>query len=262
VPAGTSESDLRAALLSLTADLFGDAAIEVFPYLGHMLSLRLEGNALDRVRLLDPQSLQAQYLVALRQLLLAQADRTPLVLVLEDIHWADPSSTDLLVKLLPLVRRAALLFCFVTRPIDDAPGWRMVTAARELVGDVLSELMLAHLSEEDSRQLISNLLEIEALPGQVRDLILRKAEGNPFFVEEVIRMLIEREIIVQEGNRWAARKEIESVEIPDNLQSLLLARIDRLPENVKHTLRVASIIGRQFSVRVLEEVLRTEDDPS
>jgi adenylate cyclase len=76
-------------------------------------------------------------------------------------------------------------------------------------------------------------------------------------VEEVIRMLIDREAIVLENGRWLAQASIEQVDIPDNLQSLLLARIDRLPDQVKHTLRVASVIGRQFSVRVLEEVLQT-----
>jgi predicted ATPase len=76
-----------------------------------------------------------------------------------------------------------------------------------------------------------------------------------FFVEEVIRMLIDRGAITQENGRRTVQKEIEGVEIPDNLQGLLLARIDRLPDEVKHTLRVASVIGRQFSVRVLDEVL-------
>jgi predicted ATPase len=105
---------------------------------------------------------------------------------------------------------------------------------------------------------VANLLEIESLPDSIRTLILKKAEGNPFFVEEVIRMLIDRGAIYKHGSSWAAGKEIGSIEIPDNLQGLLLARIDRLPDDVKRTLRVASVIaviGRQFSVKVLEQVL-------
>lgn len=105
---------------------------------------------------------------------------------------------------------------------------------------------------------MSNLLEIESLPDHIRTLILQKAEGNPFFVEEVIRMMIDRGAIVKQGDRWSAGKEIETVEIPDNLQGLLLARIDRLPEEVKRTLRIASVIGRQFAVKVLEQVLERE----
>ena len=139
------------------------------------------------------------------------------------------------------------------RPWLEAGGRRP-----RALGAGLTEINLNPLSDADSRQLVSNLLEIEALPDNIRTLILKKAEGNPFFVEEVIRMLIDRGAIYKQGTSWAAGKEIGSVEIPDNLQGLLLARIDRLPEDVKRTLRVASVIaviGRQFSVRVLEQVL-------
>jgi predicted ATPase len=255
VPAAAAEPETREALLQLTQDLFGDSLLDVYPFLGHLLSLQLEGDAQDRVRQLDPQALQSHYLSALRQLFRTLASRHPLVLVLDDIHWADPSSVDLLIKLMPLASEAPLLFCFVTRPDRDAPGWKLIAAAREAMGASLNEITLNPLSDADSRQLVANLLEIESLPDGVRSIILHKAEGNPFFVEEVIRMLIDRAAIVKKGEGWVAEKEIENVDIPDNLQGLLLARIDRLPEDVKRTLRVASVIGRQFSVRVLEEVL-------
>lgn len=259
VPAAAAETETRAGLRALTEDLFGtdEAWLDVYPYLGHLLSLDLEGAALERVKMLDPQALQAQYLASLRKLLRALAERQPTGIVFDDIHWADPSSTELLIKLLPLTNDVPLLFCFVTRPDSDAPGWRLVTTARESLGDKLVEFTLSPLNDDDSRQLVSNLLEVEALPDNIRAIILQKAEGNPFFVEEVIRMLIDRGAIVprEEGRGWVAGKEIANVEIPDNLQGLLLARIDRLPEDVKRTLRVASVIGRQFAVKVLEQVL-------
>jgi len=255
VPLATAESDTRTALHQLTDDLFGDSALDVYPYLGHLLSLRLEDEALERVKLLDPQALQAQYLASLRKLFKAMATRQPLGLILEDIHWADPSSTDLLVKLMPLISETSILFCFVTRPEQEVPGWKLVTTTREQMGSSLTEIDLQNLSDEDSRQLIANLLEIESLPEPTRNLILKRTEGNPFFVEEVIRMLIDREAIIQEGDRWVVQQGIEAVEIPDNLQGLLLARIDRLPDNSKSTLRVASVIGRQFSVTVLDKVV-------
>jgi predicted ATPase len=258
VPPSAGEPDTRAALRTLTRDLFGDQALDVYPYLGHLLSLQLEGSALERVRMLDPQALQTQYLAALRQLLRALANRHPLILILDDIHWADPSSIELLIKLLPLATESPLLFCCITRPDRDSPGWKLVTAMREAMGAGLTELNLHALTDEDSWQLISNLLEIEELPENIRNIILAKAEGNPFFVEEVIRMLIDRGVIVQKEDGWVAQKEIETVDIPDNLQGLLLARIDRLPEDVKRTLRIAAVIGRQFSVKVLEQVLENQ----
>jgi predicted ATPase len=107
---------------------------------------------------------------------------------------------------------------------------------------------------------VANLLEIEALPEKLRKIILKKAEGNPFFVEEVIRMLIDRGAIVRREGGWVANAKVESIDIPDNLQGLLLARIDRLPEEVKRTLRVAAVIGRQFPLTVLRRVLEQEEE--
>jgi predicted ATPase len=256
VPDMAEEPETRAALMALTDDLFGEEALEVYPYLGHLLSLKLEGEALERVKPLDPQALQTQYLAALRKLVQTMTNRRPLVVVLEDLHWADPSSTELLVRLLPMVPAVPVLLCLVTRPERDAPSWKLVTAVREAMGGSLTEISLGALSDKDSRQLVSNLLEIEALSEQTRALILKKAEGNPFFVEEVIRMLIDRGAIVRQNGGWMAGAEIDRVEIPDNLEGLLMARIDRLPDEAKHILRVAAVIGRQFPLRVLEYVLK------
>ncbi len=255
IPEAASETEAHSALRVFTEELFGDSMLDIYAPLGHLLSLNLEAEAAERIQLLDPQALQAQYLAAVRRLLVTVASRQPLVLILEDLHWADPSSTELLIKLLPLASTTPLLFCLVTRPDRDAPGWKLVAAARETLGGSLTEITLGALSETDSRQLVANLLAIEALPEDLRTLILKKAEGNPFFVEEVIRMLIDRGAIVQRNGGWFAGAELESLEIPDNLQGLLLARIDRLPDEAKYILRVASVIGRQFPVKVLEHVL-------
>ena len=257
IPQGVEESKAHLAWKNLIAEHFPDEHMsrEVYPYLGHLLSLKLDESALEMVRSLDPQTLQARYLSALRNLLLRVSARQPVIIVLEDLHWADPSSVELLVKLLPLLSTEPILFSMITRVEHDTPGWKLVASAREILGGSITEITLEALSEAESRQMVSNLLEVEALPEKTRSLILQKSEGNPFFVEEVIRMLIDRQAIVQENGDWVAGENIERIEIPDNLQGLLMARIDRLPEEVKHTLRVASVIGRQFPVKVLEQVL-------
>jgi class 3 adenylate cyclase len=256
VTIGSSESETHTALLTMTHDLLGDQMMEAYPYLGHLLSLKLEADALELAQITDPQVLQTHYLLAVQKLFQALMKRNPLVLVLEDLHWADASSTELFIKLLPLVSSGPILFCLTTRPDLDTPGWRLVSAARDLMGSSLTEISLNALSDKDTRKMVSNLLEIEALPKQVRDLILKKADGNPFFVEEVIRMLIDREAIVYRDNAWVAQQEITTSDIPDNLQGLLLARIDRLPADARYTLLVASVIGRNFPVKVLSHVMQ------
>jgi predicted ATPase len=151
-----------------------------------------------------------------------------------------------------------IFFVFLMRPERDVPGWKLVNAIKDRFGEGLTEINLSPLSETHSELLLTNLLDIQTLPENLRNLILNKAEGNPFFLEEVIRMLIDREILTYQGDEWSVQKQIDHVDIPDNLQGLLLARIDRLPEEVKRTLRVAAVIGRQFSVRILEQVLEKQ----
>ena len=253
---GSDEPEVHAALLELTRSLFGDQLMEVYPYLGHLLSVKLEGEALERANITDPQALQTQYLSAMQRLLQLSTKEGPLILVLEDLHWADASSTEIFTKLLPLVLRAPILFCLVTRPEREAVGWKLVNAARELLGGSLAEITLDSLTEEDSRALVANLLDIEALPEAMRDLILKKAEGNPFFVEEVIRMLIERGALLHQNGTWIAQQEISDRDIPDNLNGLLMGRIDRLPAEARYTLLVASVIGRNFPMKVLSEVMQ------
>jgi class 3 adenylate cyclase len=253
--------ETEASLHAACQELFGQRAGEIYPYLGHLLSLPLRGTAAQQIAQLDPQSIQQNYFNALSQFLENQANRQPLVLVIEDLHWADASSTELLIKLLPLIQQAAILLCCNTRPDHSAAGWKLVSALRDTMGAGLIELRLGPLSREESSQLIANLLEMGGPPEKLAEEILKKSEGNPFYVEEVIRMLIERGMIARQSDGWVIQKEMELGSIPDSLQALLLARIDRLPEDVRLVLRVASVIGRRFPVKVLDQVLEKVSAP-
>jgi class 3 adenylate cyclase/ribosomal protein L40E len=259
LPDSAGEQETNSALYKLCEDQFADRALEVYPYLGHLLSLNLEGEASAKVQGLDPQAIQGRYLAALHQLLKSMAKQKPLALVLEDIQLADPSSTEFLIKLLPLIPEAPVLMCCVTRLEHDAPGWKLIVAMREMLGAGLTEIQLRALSEVESSQLVSQMLRADILPDHIRKTVFEKTEGNPLFVEEVVRMLVDRNILVKKQDGWATENESEALDVPDNLQGLLQARIDRLPEDVKHTLRVASVIGKQFSMRVLEDVLAIEN---
>ena len=255
ISALASEDETRALMQSRLQDLLGESWSDAYAYLGHLLSLKLEQAAAERLEGLDPISALNRYIGSLHQVLQAISARCPVVLVWEDVHWADSASVEALHQLMPLAGRLPLLLVITARPERHAPGWRLISGAREMFGEALTEVALSPLTAEDSRQLVRNLLEIEHLPAQC-DLVLAKAEGNPFFVEEVIRMLIDQGVLVQQGgSQWVAAREVETVMIPDTLHGLLLARIDWLPSDARRSLRVASVIGRQFSARVLEQVL-------
>ena len=254
VSMSASEPEVREALERVMRELLGDGWAEPYAYLGHLLSLKLDAEAQARLSVLDREAIK-RYVASLLQVVRALSTRGPVVLVFEDLHWADAASTDALLMLMPLATDLPLLSILSSRRDRDAVGWRLVSGARDLFGDALTEIRLDPLSSDQTRSLVANLLEIESLPQKTRDLILAKAEGNPFFVEEVIRMLIDRGAIRREGSSWIATTSVVGVEIPDTLQGLLLERIDRLPKESRRTLRVASVIGRQFGVTILERLL-------
>ncbi len=254
LPFVASESEARATLDRQLSGLLGDEATDTAPFLAHLLGLPLHPEEAAQA-MIDPETMQGRYVASIHRLLRALSARGPVVLVCEDVHWADASSVELMRQVLPLAAQLPVFLIASLRAETDSAGWKLMTAARELFGAALTEIRLQPLSATESRDLVANLLEIESLPDRVRDLILARAEGNPFFVEEVIRMLIEHGVIERRADRWIATAEVESVEIPETLHGLLLARIDQLPDAAKRSLRVASVIGRQFPVRVLERVL-------
>jgi predicted ATPase len=254
IPYPASEAESRAALDRELAALLGDQAADSAAYLAHLLGLPLQADEADRAQI-EPETMQGRYVAAMHRLLRALAGRGPVIIVCEDLHWADPASVDVMRQLMPMAAQLRILLVAALRAETESPGWNLVTQARELFGEALTEIRLQPLSETESRDLVANLLEIESLPDRVREVILARAEGNPFFVEEVVRMLIERGVIDRRDDRWVATAAVESVEIPETLHGLLLARIDQLTPEAKRSLRVASVIGRQFAARVLDRVL-------
>src|SRR5207249_597374 len=111
-----------------------------------------------------------------------------------------------------------------------------------------------------ARTLVANLLHVEDLPESVRALILEKAEGNPFFVEEVIRSLLDAQVVVRAGDHWRATREIENITVPDTLDGVIRARLDRLSEHPKRIAHSAAVIGREFEFDVLADVAQEAED--
>ncbi len=250
----TDEPQVAHALESFLQSNAAEDWRENYAYLGHLLSLKLNPDTRARISNLEVETIK-RYNAAAIQIVRAAASSGPVAIVCDDLHWADPASTDSLLTLLPTVAGLPILFILSSRQERTAAGWRLIAGAREIYGDALTEMRLDPLSIDDSRTLVSNLLTIESLADETRELILARAEGNPFFVEEVIRMLIDRGAVAREGDRWVATDKVAGIEIPDTLHGLLLARIDRLPSESRRTLRVASVIGRQFGVTILERLL-------
>jgi len=190
----------------------------------------------------------------------AQAD--PVVLVCDDLHWCDPASVALLQHLYPLTNRAALLLVCAMRPELETPAWQAKLAAERDFPHRYMEIHLEPLSADESGELVDSLLHISDLPVDLRQRIMEKSEGNPYFVEEVVRTLVDRGVVVRDGDeaRWRATSQGEDLDIPNNLQTLLVARIDRLAEESRRTLQIASVVGRSFYYQILQRLVDFAED--
>ena len=186
----------------------------------------------------------------------AAASNSPIVIVMDDLHWADPASVDLMIDLFPIMEELPLLLVCSFRPERQTPAWRVKQAAETNYPHLYTEVTLTALSGDESDRLFENLLGVSELPPQLRQMILEKTEGNPFFLEEFIRTLIDTGAITRDesGMRWCAEMDIQEIAIPDNLLALLSSRIDRLEEDARRTLQLSSVIGRSFYHGVLEQI--------
>lgn len=233
---------------------------EMGPLLGNLLAVRFGNEWDDRLKFAGPEQIRHQTLLTLRDLLVAIAHQQPLVLVLEDLHWADSLSLDLITLLMETLAEQPLLLLCVYRPEPQYRCWQLPTLAAAKCPDHYTEVRLRELTTRQSQQLVEALLTIENLPPKVKTTILQKAQGNPLFVEEVIRSLIDAGIVYRQGEVWRAKDEIENVVVPETVQSVILSRVDRLHEPLQGLLQRAAVIGRVFTRRLLAQVVPTGVD--
>jgi class 3 adenylate cyclase/tetratricopeptide (TPR) repeat protein len=212
------------------------------PYVFYMLGV---ADADHPVHGMDPQVRRVDTFDALRQLLLRAAERKPQVLAFEDLHWSDNASQEFVSFLLDSIPRSRAMILLTVRPGHDVALDERTYAAR---------LVLQNLSEAESTEMTEATLASEDLPAELHALVARKAEGNPFFVEELVKSLSETGAIRREGTRWVLGRPFDQISVPDTIQDVLMSRIDRLQEDPRQALQLASVIGREFTQRLLDRI--------
>jgi len=234
---------------------------EVLPYLGNMLSIRFEGAWEERIAFLDPEQLQRRTWVAVRDLLAYEARKHPVVLALDDLHWIDNISNDLIYFLLDGVRDVPVLFMLIYRPERRDLCWAIGETAETKYPSRHVKIEITPLTPDAAKTLLDMMLPAREEPqmNTLKTTLLTKAGGNPFYLEEFVRVLLDDNFIAREGDMWVLTKDISDFRPPDSLEQMLSARIDKLDDASKAVLQTASVIGRQFEYQTLQSVV---DDPN
>jgi class 3 adenylate cyclase/tetratricopeptide (TPR) repeat protein len=236
---------------------------DVGPFVGEGAGAAVPDDFRARIDYLEPDRLRAEIFRGVLELLEAMAKDAPLVLVLDDLHWADSSTIDLATALLDLTERARLALILAYRPRRDEPSWVVREAAERDHPHLHRTIALEPLAADESRTLVSALLDVDDLPEQVRAMILAKSEGNPYFIEEVIRSMIDRHLVMEEMGRWTAAAELVDVTIPDTLSAVITTRLDSLGDAARGVVQFGSVLGREFRydelAAVLDDIVGVDD---
>ncbi|MFP4393963.1 MAG: ATP-binding protein [Anaerolineales bacterium] len=251
------KEEIAARLRQRSEALWGAQFTEYYPSLATFLSLPLEEEFQERVRHLSAEGVQRQFFLAARSWVEALGKRGPLVLTFADMHWADTSSLELLTHCLPLCDTEPLLWLLVFRPDRASPVWSFHHYLETEYPHRLSALSIPPLTEEQSVEFISRLIGAGTLPQETLQLVVRKAEGNPYYIKELVNALVAQGVLIHdpETGQWQSTRPVTTLDLPDSLQNLLLARIDRLAAEERQVLQVASVVGTVFWWNVLHSMV-------
>ena len=219
-----------------------DEAEAIAPVLSYMLGVEDA-----KPRDVEPEQLQRQIALAARALIERRVQHDPLMLVVDDLHWADSASVDLLRNVVDHLADKPLMVLLSHRPEARPP---QVTRAAQAV------IRIHPLSREETRALVVGLFGAAGGDqlGPLQDFVATRASGNPLFVEEVVRSLVGKGVLVRTGAHWASTAAYEAVDVPPTLQGLLLSRVDRLPADARRLLQEAAVLGAEFDESLLRAV--------
>ncbi|MBI3084786.1 MAG: AAA family ATPase [candidate division NC10 bacterium] len=245
---GVAQQKLTTGLHALGAG--EDEVARVAPILGYVLGL---GSG-DPLHHLEPEQLKRQIFLALRTLCERRLQHGPLMLVVEDLHWADAASVELLHFLVDRLADRPLILVATYRPTFDSKALASTQAAH-------TAIRLAPLPAAESEALLGAFFGLSAnrLPTALRELIIKRAGGNPFYLEEIVRSLIAAGTLARENGGWTCTTDAGTMDVPPTIQGLLLSRLDRLPAGARRLIQEAAVLGAFFDLQVLRMVCSEPD---
>jgi class 3 adenylate cyclase len=252
------EVAVRMKLRAKLGALLGSRLPEVLPFLARFLAVKLDPEGEAKIRSLAPEALAEATREAYRTWIAALASNRPVVLAVDDFHWAAPPSREMAESLLPLPDRAPVLVVAAFRPDPASEAWRLRLRVLADYAHRAAELPLPPLDPDASGILVEALVPAgDSIDEATKADVVARAEGNPLYLEELLRAMVEAGAL-QRRRSWSLSVNTAEL-LPPALESLLLARIDRLADGPRHLAQVAAVIGREFPVRVLERVAGAAD---
>jgi class 3 adenylate cyclase/tetratricopeptide (TPR) repeat protein len=226
-----------------------DRALEdTLPYLFTLLGI-VEGD--DPLAQIDAQIRKRRTLDAIKRILLRESLNQPLMVVFEDLHWIDEETQALLNLLADSIANAKILLLVNYRP-EFSHQWGSKT--------YYTQLRLDPLGKESADEMLAALLGDGAEMAQLKRVIIERTEGNPFFMEETVQVLLDEGSLVRDGSATKLTRPLGELKIPPTVQGILAARIDRLPAESKDLLQALAVIGREFSLSLIRAVVPKSDD--
>jgi adenylate cyclase len=218
-----------------------EEARAITPVLSYVLGL--EGEVHPDI---EPEQLRRQIALAAQRLIERRLERESLLILVEDIHWADTASLDLLRQVVDQLADRPLMLLLSHRPDTRSP---LVARAAQSV------IQVAPLSPDETRTLVAGLFgaSVDRLE-HLQDFVTTRAGGNPFFAEEIVRTLVGNDVLVRQGDRWTCTTAYTAVHVPPTLHGLLLSRVDRLPDDARRLLQEAAVLGAVFDKPLLRVV--------
>ena len=241
---------LRNTIETRLAELIADPG-EVTPY---VLSLY----ALDHPELtgISPEYWKRRLFSAVQAVFEAMARRGQSVFLFEDLHWADPSTLELLRHLIDKLRVPAIVLCTSRVPFRDLRPFQNAKSTGTGATAAIEEIVLEPLAPEETTVLTRGLLGDDEAPGELFTFMQEKADGNPFYVEEVLNSLIENGVLERRDNRWRLTKPLVAFDVPPTVEGVIASRLDRQDPHSRRLLQEAAVMGRTFLLPILREITK------
>jgi predicted ATPase len=229
--------------------LVKDEVDEFYPYIAHLLNIKLDSRYEAKVKYLEPEVMKVQTHLAIATLLRAYALKEPCVYVFDDLYLADMSLLEALKFFLETSTNVPMLVFLLSRPHKASAFWDLKEKIKPKLD--LHEMHLRRLNSKETKEISKNLLHIPKLPVTLLNDMVVKADGNPFFLEEIIKLLIAEGILYKKGDEWYSQKSEIEFSIPYTIEAIIRNRFDMLSSSLRGTLEEMAVVGRTFPKKIL-----------